>query len=113
VIKLAIRKVKPDEEAHLRSWMTELTRRKEEVLATFVQEGVRHEQAYLFATAEGSILIYAMEAADHDRAALAFRESRLAIDAEHRRVMDQVLGGPANAELVYECRVEVSGRGDR
>jgi len=45
VIKLAIRKVKPGEESQLRAWMSQLHSRPVEVLATFQQEGVRHEQA--------------------------------------------------------------------
>ena len=71
--------------------------------ATFRQEGVRHEQAYLLQTADGPILIYPMEAADHERAAGAYAQSRLPMDAEHKRVMRQVLGDRVPAELLYEC----------
>ena len=109
MIKLAILKVKPNEESRLRSWMTELTRRNNEVLETFAQEGVRHEQAYLLKTGDGPILIYAVEALDQDRAALAFRNSKLAIDAEHKQLMGRVLGGSVDAELLYECKVEGAG----
>jgi hypothetical protein len=91
MIRLAIRKVKPGQEGHLRAWMVELNRRSAEVRETFAQEGVRHEQAYLLKTAEGAVLIYAMEAADHKRAASAFQSSALPIDHEHRRIMAQVL----------------------
>ncbi len=56
--------------------------------------------------AEGSILIYAMEAPDHERASAAYRNSTLPIDQEHRRIMGQVLGEPANVELLYECVAE-------
>jgi uncharacterized protein DUF6176 len=90
MIKLAIRKVKPDQEGHPRAWMAELNRRSAEVLETFAQEGVRHEQAYLLKTAEGAVLIY----------------SALPIDHEHKRVMAQVLEESANAELLYECTAE-------
>jgi len=38
MIKLAIRKVKPDQEGHLRAWMAELNRRSAEVRETFAQE---------------------------------------------------------------------------
>ena len=106
MIKLAIRKVKPDQESRLREWMADLGRRSAEDRETFAQEGVRHEQAFLLKTAEGAILIYAMEAADHERAAAAYRNSTLPIDQEHRRIMAQVLGERANAELLYECVAE-------
>ena len=106
MIKLAIRKVKPDQESRLREWMVDLGRRSAEVRETFAQEGVRHEQAFLLKTSEGSVLIYTMEAADHERAAAAYRNSTLPIDQEHRRIMAQVLGELASAELLYECAVD-------
>jgi hypothetical protein len=106
MIKVAIRKVKPDQENRLREWMAELTRRSIEVRQTFAQEGVRHEQAFILKTGEASVLIYAMEAADHERAAAAYRNSKLPVDQEHRRIMAQVLGEAANAELLFECVAE-------
>jgi hypothetical protein len=106
MIKLAIRKVKPNEENHLRAWMAELNRRRSEVLETFANEGVRHELAYLLKTSDGSILIYAMEAADHEQAASAFQNSAFPIDQEHRRNMKQVSAEPASVELLFECRAE-------
>jgi hypothetical protein len=90
--------------------MAELSRRSAEVRETFAQEGVRHEQAYLLKTADGPVLIYAMEAADHARASSVFRNSTLSIDREHKRIMAQVLAESANAELLYECKAE-SGAG--
>jgi hypothetical protein len=106
VIKLAIRKVKPGEETHLREWMAQLGSRRPEVQATFKQEGVRHELAYLIDGADGPVLIYAMEAADHEHAAAAYAQSSLPIDLEHRRIMKQVLGGRVPGELLYECQSE-------
>jgi non-ribosomal peptide synthetase component F len=104
VIKLAIRKVKPGEESQLRAWMAQLNSRRPEVLATFKQEGVRHEQAYLIHTADGPILVYAVEALDHDRAAAAYAQSTLPIDLEHKQTMRQVLGDSVPSELLYECQ---------
>ena len=106
MIKLAIRKVKPGEENHLRDWMAQLNSRRSEVQATFKQEGVRHEMAYLIDGADGPVLIYAMEADDHEHAAAAYAESSLPIDLEHRRIMKQVLGDRVPRELLYECRSE-------
>ena len=104
MIKVAIRKLKPGQEDQLRTWMAELTRRSAEVRETFAQEGMRHEQAFLLDTADGCVLIYAMEAADHERAASAFRNSTLPIDVEHKRIMAQVLGDSANVELLFDCQ---------
>jgi hypothetical protein len=47
-------------------------------------------------------LVYAMEMEDPERASAAFRASSLPIDDEHKRVMAQVLGAPADAELLYD-----------
>jgi non-ribosomal peptide synthetase component F len=104
MIRLAVRKVKPEEENRLREWMAELNRRAAEVRQTFASEGVRHEQACLLTTSDGPILIYAVEAEDLDRAAAAYASSIHPIDQEHRRVMQQALAEPASVELLYECR---------
>ena len=104
MIKLAIRKVRPEEEQRLRDWMAELNRRTPEVRQTFASEGVRHEQAWLLSHGGGLMLVYAVEAADLDRAAAAYAGSSHAIDHEHRAVMKQVLAEAADAELLYECR---------
>ena len=86
--------------------MAELNSRRAEVLETFAQEGVRHEQVYLVAGDDCPFLIYAIESADHERATSAYQQSRLAIDLEHRRLMNQVLGESVPVELLYECKAE-------
>lgn len=111
MIKLAVRYVKPEEEHTLRQWLSELNRRRDEVLATFVQEGARQEQAYLAEIAGRSVLIYVMDAEDHEHAARAFKESTLPLDLEHRRVMDRVLGERVKVELLFECTKEPPGTG--
>ncbi len=103
MIKLAVRRIKEGQEETLRNWMAELNRRHDEVAETFAVEGTRHEQAYLLKTSDGPILIYAMEAPDHELAAASFERSKMAIDIEHKRVMKQVLAGKADVELLYEC----------
>jgi len=101
MIKLAMRRVRPGREDQLRKWMAELNRRSAEVRETFAQEGARHEQAYLLKTADGPVLIYAMEAAHHARASSMFRTRHCRSIGNH--VMAQVLAEPASAELLYEC----------
>ena len=108
MIRLAMRKVKPGEEQHLRAWMDQLNSRRAEVRATFQQEGVRHEQAFLLYTADGPVLIYAIEAQDHARAAAAYAQSTLPIDLEHKRIMKQVLGDAVPCALLYECQAETA-----
>jgi hypothetical protein len=74
--------VRPGHEDPLRKWMAQLNRRSAEVRETFAQEGARHEQADFLKSADGLVLIYAMQAADHARASSVFRNSTLAIDEE-------------------------------
>jgi Family of unknown function (DUF6176) len=82
--------------------MSELMRRRNEVLETFENEGVRHELAYLLPVADGWILLYATEVEDPERASAAFRASSFPIDREHKQVMAQVLGARVDAELLYD-----------
>jgi Family of unknown function (DUF6176) len=102
MIEVAMFRVRPEEVERLRAWLAELTRRADEVRETFANEGVNHERAYLLTTTDGPILIYAMEAADHQKASEAYQHSTLPIDLEHRQVMREVLAGPAGAELLYD-----------
>jgi hypothetical protein len=106
MIKLGIRRVKPEEVARLRDWMAQLASRRDEVRATFKQEGVTHEQVYLLEVSDGPIMVYAMEAPDHEHAAKAFMESNLSIDTEHKAVLRQVLGDRVSCELLFECHAE-------
>ena len=44
------------------SWMRELKERRDEVVESFEQEGVRQEKAWLLEDDEGYVLVYAIEA---------------------------------------------------
>jgi hypothetical protein len=68
MIHTSIKRVHPDKVELLRAWFAEGTRRADEVRETFRQEGVRHEQAYLINTSDGTLLVYSSELGDFDRA---------------------------------------------
>jgi hypothetical protein len=106
VLRVSIRHVREGQLERLRWWLAELNRRRDEVRETFAQETVRHEQAYIVAAGEGHLLVYAMELEDEERARAAFQASTLPIDAEHRHVMDEAVGEPADAELLYDVRMD-------
>lgn len=106
MLKVVVSKVKLDKEAHLRSWLAELMDRREEVRETFRQETVRHEQAFILDGIQGPLLLYVMEAGDHERARAAFRASTLPIDAEHKLVMEEVLEGSLDISPLYDCAVD-------
>ena len=103
MLKVAIHRVKPEREQKLREWLGELMRRQEEVRDTFRKETIRHEQAYLLETSDGPILVYAMEAEDHEKARQAFQSSTLPLDLQHKRVMQDVLVSKVPAELLFDC----------
>ena len=103
MLQLTFRRVR-DEQA-LRAWMAELGMRADEVRATFRQEGVRHEQAFLMPTPDGLVLVYAHEVEDPDAAHAAYAQSTLPIDAEHRQRMTQALAEAVEPELLYDVRL--------
>jgi hypothetical protein len=106
MLEVVFRRVKEPEVDRLRSWMAELNRRRDEVRETFRQETVRHEVAYLIEGVDGPVLVYAIEADDPALGHRVAAASDLSIDVEHRTVMASVLDGPAEAEKLYECRLD-------
>ena len=106
MVRVSIRRVRDGQVERLRVWLREANARRDEVLQTFAQEGVRHEQAYLLDTGSGHVLVYAIELEDEEKARAAFAASTLPIDAQHREVMDAAVGEPADAELLYDVNVD-------
>ena len=104
VLRVRFFRIKPEKVDRLRAWMEELSRRHDEVLETFAQETVQQEAAWLMETAEGTILVYAIEADDLDQARRAFEEKPLPIDLEHRAVMDEVIEVPIELEQLLDER---------
>ena len=107
MLRVVFSRVRDGQVERLRAWMRELMARPDEVRATFEQEGVRHEAAYLLESRDGPVLVYAIEVEDESRAQQAFEASTLPLDQEHRQTMDAVLAGRglAAAELLYEMRL--------
>ena len=103
MMRIRFRRVHPDKVDRLRAWLAEAGGpRRSEAQETLRHEGVRHEMASLLMTAEGPVVVYAVEAEDFDNVNAAFAQSSLAIDLEHRRVMDECLTGPAESELLLD-----------
>ena len=102
MLKASIQMVKPGQEQKLRAWLSELMDRQDEVRETFEQETVRHEQGYLLKINDGTALLYIVEAEDLEQASKAYKNSTLLINAEHRNVMQEVLGDRIPMELLYD-----------
>lgn len=102
MIRVAIRRVHPDKETKLRSWLAELNSRADEVRATFKDESVRAEQAYIVPGVSGPILIYIMEAENFDQDSKAYAESRHPTDTTHREVMRECVGDSLGLKPLYD-----------
>src|SRR5213594_1827843 len=111
MLRVSFRRIKPEKEAQLRAWFAALSTRADEVRATFVDETVRHEQAFVLQTGEGPVLVYAVEAEDFERGRGAFAQSMHPIDNEHKRIMGECLGERLEVQPLYDVALKDS-RGD-
>ena len=103
MLRVAVRRVDPAHLDELRAWLgTANGERRDEALATLADEGVRHEQAYLFRDAEGPLLLYVVEVDDLEAAAEAAARSTHPIDAEHSRIMRLAVGADVDLELALD-----------
>jgi hypothetical protein len=106
MLRVAIERIHPDKEHRLRAWLVELNSRAAEVRATFRDETVRAEQAFIVEGREGPLLIYVIEADDLARGAKAFAESTRPIDAEQKAVMRECLAGSLKLEPLYDVSLK-------
>ena len=102
MLRIRIRRVLPEKVDRLRAWLSELTTRADEVRATFIDETVRHEQAFILELREGPVLVYAIEQESVAKGKAAYANSSHAIDAEHKSVMSECLGERVEPELLYD-----------
>jgi hypothetical protein len=109
MLEVAFLRVREEKVDALREWMAEIGRREDEALETLRNEGTRHERAYLLECKEGPVLVYALEMEDPERAHRAFRESALPIDAEHKRVMGEVIAGRLQPEELLDLSLPDNG----
>ena len=97
-----IHRIKPGYEGRLHEWFAQLHARANEVQESFSSSGVRAEQAFILPGVSGGLLVYVSEAGDTGHAARTFDASTLAIDTEHRRVMEECLEGGLDVIPVYQ-----------
>jgi len=105
MLRVWISRIRPDKESRLRAWLAELGARADEVRATFLDETVRAELAYIIAGDTGPLLIYVIEAEDPERGSQAFANSRHKIDTEHKAVMHECLAEPLQLVPLYDLKL--------
>ena len=105
MIQLVVRKVKPECVDLFRDWMRQLNGpRRDEALATLVDEGCTHERVLLIEGADGPVVVYVMEVESVERSRNAAENSKHPIDAEHRAVLDAAIGERVEYELLLDLR---------
>jgi hypothetical protein len=82
----------------VREWATELNARRDEVLATLRDEGVRIESVFL----EDETLVYFLKADSIDEARDVYARSTHAIDAYHQRFKDETFADQTQLELLID-----------
>ena len=82
----------------VRDWAAELNARRDEVLATLRDEGVRIESVFL----DGDTLIYYMRAESIEQAREVYAHSTHAIDAYHQRFKDETFDEQTALELLID-----------
>lgn len=105
MIEIGVRFVRPEQVEPLKAWFERLeTDRRDEAIATLIDETVTHETAMLVETADGPLLVYAMEVEDPERAKASADSGRHPIDAEHRTVMRAAAASVPLHETILDLR---------
>jgi hypothetical protein len=95
-------RLKPGSLPRVREWAAELTRRREEVMATLRDETARVESVFLDSTADGDFLVYYMRVDNTEADRTAVEHSTHPIDVYHRTFMQQVVESRHTLELLID-----------
>ena len=104
MIRLAVYRVRPDKLDRLKAWLIEVAQRPDEVRESFAEGGITHEQAHLIVTANGPMLVAAVEHTDREAVSESSRRSTLPLNVEHEAVMAEVLDGVAETTVLLDFR---------
>jgi Family of unknown function (DUF6176) len=91
-------RLEPGSLPRVREWAAELNARRDEVLATLRDEGVRVESVFL----DGETLVYYLKADSIDKARDIYAGSQHAIDAYHQRFKDETFAERTELELLVD-----------
>jgi hypothetical protein len=105
MLRVGFANIRPEREARLRDWLKELGERQEEVVETFRRETIRHEQVFIVQSADGPLLVYAIEAEDHEVARKVYESSTLEIDKQHGAVLSECLAPGPRLSPLFECKL--------
>ncbi len=91
-------RLEPGSLPRVREWAAELNARRDEVLATLRDEGVRVESVFL----DGETLVYYLKADSIDQARDVYARSEHAIDTYHQRFKDETFAEQTQLELLID-----------
>jgi hypothetical protein len=91
-------RLEPGSLPRVRAWAAELNARRDEVMATLKDEGVRIESVFL----DGETLVYYLKADSLERAREVYARSAHAIDAYHRQFKDETFAQETQLELLID-----------
>jgi hypothetical protein len=91
-------RLEPGSLPRVREWAAELNARRDEVLATLRDEGVRVESVFL----DGETLVYYLRADSIAKAREVYAGSQQAIDAYHQRFKDETFAERTQLELLVD-----------
>jgi hypothetical protein len=95
-------RLKPGSLPRVREWAAEVTRRRDEVMATLRDETARVESVFLDSTEDGDFLVYYMRIDDAAANRAAVERSLHAIDVYHREVMTEIVESRHSLELLVD-----------
>lgn len=84
-VKAVLIKLKPDSQAHLANWLSEITRLKDEAITSIRNEGIRVESWFEVQIAGEQYLLAYIRAGDAVRAAEVAANSTLEVDRIHQQ----------------------------
>jgi hypothetical protein len=107
MLRFIVKRPHPDRVEQMLDWFAELEGpRRDEAVATFGHEGIRHEQAVLVQTSDGPLLVYMMEIDESAPTTPPAERPAYAIDTDHRNAMTTALDleHEVDARVVLDLR---------
>lgn len=105
-IKCAIIELKPNSRHAVKEWSKTLNERKDEVLETLKQEGIKVESAFLTAIEDKDYLIYYVRAENVHHAIQTTQTSSLNIDIYHKKFKKNTWNKHIETQLLLDVTTD-------
>lgn len=102
MLQTTFARVDEEDVPRLRSWLSSLASRRDELRESYREHGTRHELFFLVRIQRLPILLLLAEVDDAERATRSFLHSELPIDVEFKALFHEISPGDVEAELLYD-----------